>query len=119
MNNITNENIILEVCSNTEWLRENGGLDLEKIPDGFEDESANELARTLHILLAIGGYETESATGQRILYHGWNGENRFAYKYRAIGTFNQLTEPQKDEIERIYDECVKSVMCDYSTNQPE
>lgn len=108
-----NDEITLEVCSCTEWLRENAGLPLEQIANGYEDEAANTLAAELHWALEGAGYHTVSATGQRRDYHGWNGANLFTHKLRAVATFDPLTPAQLAQIEVLYDQALESATAEY------
>jgi hypothetical protein len=89
----------LEICSNSEWLSQ--CLDADSIRDGYEDEAGNYFAAELHRRLMAAGYETESARGQRMLYHGWNGANTFAHKIGPVATFDTLEPAEESEIEGI------------------
>lgn len=89
---------LIEVCSNEEWLENNAGLDLDIIPEGDWEDAANFLGNQIHLELEIMGFETISARGQRILYHGWNGANIFRHKMGPVGTFDRLSEKQISKI---------------------
>lgn len=92
---------VTEICTNTEWLRENTRLNLEAIRDGAENDAADMIADELFRRLDLAGYETERAQGQRASYHGWNGANLFAHKLGPVGTFSPITAEQAAEIEAI------------------
>lgn len=96
-----NYEITLEVCSNTEWLREMAGLDLDAIPDGCENEAAETLHRDVTAALERAGYNVENAKGQRCTFHGWNGANTFQHLLGMVGTCDSLTTQQQEEILRI------------------
>lgn len=93
-----NHEITLEVCSNVEWLRENAGLNLDRIADGMEDDAARKLGSEICSRLEDAGYKTCSAKGQRTMFHGWNGANTFTCKLGPVGTFDDLTAEQEAEI---------------------
>lgn len=90
--------VTLEVCSNVEWLRENAGLNLDRLADGMENDAAREFGSEICSRLENFGYKTCSAKGQRITFHGWNGANTFAHKLGPVGTFDDLTTEQESEI---------------------
>ncbi len=89
-------NITFEVCSNTEWLRDCAGMDLDSIEDGYEDEAAKHYCSELHANLVDAGFQTDTPNHGRSLYHGWNGANTFKHLLGPIGTFNELTKEQQD-----------------------
>lgn len=93
-----NHEVTLEICSNTEWLREMAGLSLDRIADGLENDAAEEFGREIDRRLSALGYGCISPRGQRVLYHGWNGANTFAHKLGAVGTFSPLSAEQQEEI---------------------
>lgn len=95
----TREHITLEICSNTEWLRDNCGVDLDGICGEWENEAADDFGRRLTFDLANLGYCVERAAGQRATCHGWNGANLFKHKLGPVGTFDDLTPEQLAEIE--------------------
>ena len=92
----------LEICSNTEYLAQ--CLDADAIRDGYENEAGDYFGGELHRRLMAAGYDTESAKGQRILYHGWNGANTFTHKLGPVATFDELTAEEIDQIEAIIGE---------------
>ena len=94
----TNNAVQLEVCENTEWLRENSGLQIELIEDGHEDMAAAAVAGHLFRMLDAAGYVSTPARGQRAMYHGWNGASTFQKKIGPVGTFSALTAAQIEEI---------------------
>lgn len=109
-----NETITLEVCSNTEWLRENAGLDLSRIEESLQNDAAEALRSELHERLNAAGYETRSAKGQRVLYHGWNGANTFTRKMGPVGTFDALTDSQFSEVCEITGEATDAIMARFA-----
>lgn len=88
---------MLEVCSNAEWLRENG-FDSSGIDEAWHNEAASHFYYTLRRLLEDAGFNTERARGQRITYHGWNGANLFKHKIGPVGTFDTLNDEQQGAI---------------------
>ena len=110
---MTNDEITLEICSNTEWLREHGRLNINLIPDGMEDEAADDFGGNLHRCLTGRGFKTESARGQRMLYHGWNGANLFKHSFGAVATFDELTAEQEAEIEQAVESARELTMGTY------
>lgn len=90
--------INLELCTCTEWLRENAGLCLDSIESGSEDAAADELHARICGGLEAAGYNVENAKGQRRTFHGWNGANTFTHLLGPVGTFDKLTNQQTDEI---------------------
>jgi hypothetical protein len=93
-----NHEIDLEVCNNTEWLRENCCLDLEMIEEGYRNAAADRLGEFLWIKLEGAGYELKHPKGQRHTFHGWNGANTFKHLLGPVGTFCELSKGQQDEI---------------------
>lgn len=109
-----NESITLEICRNTEWLRENAGLDLSRIEESMQNDAADALGSELHDRLNAAGYETCNAKGQRILFHGWNGANTFAHKMGPVGTFCKLTDAQFSEVCKITGEACDAIMARFA-----
>lgn len=109
-----NNEITLEVCTNTEWLRENCLLNLDVILDGAENEAADAIGDAIMDRLASRGYQIERARGQRTQYHGWNGANTFAHKLGPVGTFDRLTGEQIEEIEAAIGEAREVVASEYA-----
>lgn len=101
--------ITLEVCRNTEWLRENAGLNLDLIEDGMENEAADMLGSLIDRNLCDAGFETTSPKGQRASYHGWNGANTFSHKFGAAATFDNVTPGQEEHIEAAMNAAIAEV----------
>jgi len=116
---MNNHEITLELCTSTEWLRENAGLCLDDIEDGLENTAAEELHARLYGGLEAAGYNVENAKGQRILYHGWNGANTFTHLMGPVGTFCKLTKKQQDEIYAIIDRARKAVQSEFAAMDAE
>lgn len=104
-----NETICLEICRNTEWLRENAGLDLARIEEAHQNEAADELYSELCTRLRAIGFDVESAKRQRVTYHGWNGANSFRHKFGAVATFSDLSDTQQADIFAAIDAAVAAV----------
>lgn len=92
------DEITLEVCSNREWLRDMAGLNLDAIDDGLEEDAAAEYGSAICAKLEAAGYKVCCARGQRGMFHGWNGANTFAHKLGPVGTFDDLTREQQEEV---------------------
>lgn len=106
--------ITLEVCSNVEWLRENAGINLDRIADGLESDAAREFGSEICSRLENAGYQTCSAKGQRTTFHGWNGANTFAHKLGPVGTLDDLTAEQEAEIWGLVADAQESVEKSYA-----
>lgn len=111
---MTTTKTTLVVCSNTEWLRENAGLNLDLLADGRENEAADALGSELDARLRDAGFAVDHARGQHATYHGWNGANTFAHKLGAAGTFDDLTSAQQDEILSIQSAVAKEIVARFS-----
>lgn len=104
-----NNKIELEVCSNVEWLRNN----CLGVIDNDADDAARELGFRVFAMLVGAGYSVENAKGQRVLFHGWNGAH-FTWRCGPVGTFEDLTAKQKDEIEGIVAAVENGVRVDFA-----
>lgn len=105
-----NSEITLEVCYNNEAIREWCGFDLSGIEESLQHEAADELRSELDRRLNDAGYATEWAKGNRVLCHGWHGANTFTHKLGAVGTFDDLTEAQRDDIFEIQAAAEKAIV---------
>ena len=72
----------IELCSNNEWLAGNGPLVDLGIGSNWQDEAGDEWFSEVakKIRDEFPDITVEAASGQRILYHGWNGMNLFERK---------------------------------------
>lgn len=88
----------VEVNSSNEWLKTFSGVDFEGVEDCYTDEAADVFTSKLHNELMYRGFETETAKGQRMTCHGWNGANTFRSLIGPCGTFDELTEAEEKAI---------------------
>ena len=86
----------LEICTNTEWVRDS--LDLEGVPEVDHNEAANDFTNKLWNALESAGFEVEGAKDQRRMFHGWNGANTFRHKFGNVATFDELTQGEQAAI---------------------
>jgi hypothetical protein len=101
---------LLEVCDNTEWLRNHclGVIDRDA------NVAAGKLSERIRDGLIAAGFDPTSPQGQRKLCYGWNGA-QFAWSYGPVGTFDTPTEEQKRKIEKVVDNAKDSVRRDWSS----
>lgn len=109
----------LEICTNTEWLREHAGINLDRIEDGSENDAADDFCRRLWNRLESAGYTVERAKGQRMTLHGWNGANTFRHKLGPVGTFDNLTAEQESDIFGMIAEAQESVEREFAATDAE
>jgi len=105
---------VLELCSNTEWMREYSGLNLDAIDYAFADEAAVHLREQIWDRLDGNGFRVEPSRGQRSLCHGWNGANTFTHKLGPIGTFDDLTADQEAAIYSAIEDAIKATETAYA-----
>ncbi len=104
----------IEVCSCTEWICDRLLSDLG-LDSCWKEEAATEwhgavcdrLERELHDVVAT------RPDGERILFHGWNGENKFHHKGCGLGTFDDFTDEEWDKAEEIAREVADVVLARY------
>ena len=99
----------LELCPNTEALRDWCGLDWSGVEQGYEDEACEQFVTEVWNTLESIGFEVVRAKGQRTTCHGWHGANTFAWKSGPIGTFGNPQAADKQTIEQIIDRVNESV----------
>jgi len=103
---------VIEICNNEEWLTVFGPLcDLENTD--CESEACRDWWTKLsnRIESRFSDVETQTPCGQRILCHGWNGANTFRRIFSGMGTFDEFSGDEWDEIENMYLE-VSQIVCD-------
>ena len=98
----------IEICEDKEWLELYGGLNLQEngIDLTFRDEVAGEYSASVYSMLINSKLFSESewdfvsAKAQRSTCHGWH-EARFTHKFGGLGTFENLTREQQEELFQI------------------
>jgi len=85
------DTINVEICTNAEWLAD--GHDVDGTPLSNED-LADVYFSAADRVLTDAGFQTSTAQGQRVLYHGWNG-SRFHYRTGGVGTWDHPTAEQR------------------------
>lgn len=110
---MTTTPIVLEICRNTEWLRDNAGLELSCIDESDHNDAANAIGIEICLRLQAAGYETRSPEIHRIHYHGWQRAT-FRHKLGAVGTLSELTAEQEQQIKDIVGAAVDAVQAKYA-----
>lgn len=90
---------VVEVCSCTEWVREND-LDQEGIDEVDLDDAANNYAGAVFNGLRERGFERSWPSGNRSLYHDWNGAY-FATKRGCVASWQKLNVAQIEAIDEV------------------
>ncbi len=94
----------LEFNTNNEWLVAFSSVDFSEIPERDREKAADQFTFDLSRNLADKGFNVERARGQRSTCYGWNGFRTFKHKLGPVGTFDDLTEEQINQIwEAIYE----------------
>ena len=87
---------MIEYCTNSEWVADGicEEFDVENWADDVAVAYTNEAVRAAE----SRGVTVESASGQRIMYHGWNGAH-FDQRVGIFGVFGDIDEETKKALE--------------------
>jgi len=91
----------LEVNQSEEWLRVLSPLNFDGIAEEDRDAAASDYTDHLMLILKSAGYHAIRTTYYRCTCHGWNEANTFRHKLGPVGTFDELTRQEIEQIESI------------------
>ena len=88
----------IEYCTNDEWLASAICDEAGDDNHTWRSEAATEYVDTAIRVAEDEGLTVERASGQRILFHGWNGAH-FTWRAGIFGVFGELTDEEKRILE--------------------
>jgi len=86
----------IEFCTNAEWLI--GGLCSDLDVEHWQEEVNREYIDVAVRYAEDRGIECNRATGQRILFHGWNGAH-FDERIGCFGIFGTISNAERKVLE--------------------
>jgi hypothetical protein len=89
--------MMIEYCTNSEWLAA-GICDQFDVDHAWLDEVANAYTNEAVRAAESRGVTVEAASGQRIMFHGWNGA-QFDQRIGIFGVFGDVDAATKSSLE--------------------